>query len=216
MAYATITDIEAEMGMEYDETTTPKQTEIEEWISQAETHIDLRLQTSFTTNTVTNEYHDFQDQQGWIKLDNTPVISVTTVQYNEKGLGETASWVELTDGYENDFLVYEDKGVIRFHSLNKRIPNGKKNLRVTYDWGRSTVPGDITWLTTLLVKERILSTKMNEIRNKSPLDMDIGEISIKHSFSAAQSQVQVAMKEAEDLYGARGKLRVYFDRNNFN
>lgn len=214
MAYTTEVLVEQEMDATYDATSSPNSTMITTWIEEIESKIDLMTQSSFTTITTTDEYHDYTSTQGYIVVRNKPLIAVTTLHYNDRPLGETANWVALTTGHANDFLEYPAQSRIRFHSKNYTIPEGHQVIKATYTWGRASVPKTIQTLATLMVCERILDQKMKKIRKISPVDMSIGQIEIKHSFGAVKAQKDVYMREVKELYGAHGKLRVYLDQWN--
>lgn len=213
MAYTTEVLVEAELGETFDGSSTPKSDDITTWIAQAEIQIDLITQTTFTTRTVTDEYHDY-DGTGWIKYNNSPLISVTSLEYNDKGLGEAVNWVSLTEGYADDFLSYLNNSRVRIHSKTFQIPQGNKNIKSTYIWGRASVPKNIEWLATLIVAERVLGTKMKNLRFISAVDITIGQLSVKHTFASVRSQRQIVEDEIKILYGASGKLRVYLDNWN--
>lgn len=214
MAYTTQALIEAELGEQFDANSTPTSTNITNWISEVEAEIDLVCGTSFTTKTATDEYYDYPENSDYFIVNNKPMIAVTSLYYNSNSLGSTANWVLLTEGYENDFLVYEKQGKVALHSKTYNIPSGNKNIKITYTYGKSAVPATIQKLATLMVCERIINQKMLQIRKKSPLDMTIGELSIRHSRDAIISQKEMFMKEAERLYGNHGKLKTYLDMTN--
>ena len=214
MAYTTEELIEAELCETFTDSTTPTSANIASWITQAEVQIDLMTQTSFTTNTTTTEYFDISGSQNYYITFNKPLISVTSLEFNENALGTTASWVSLTEGYENDFLVYPRNSRIRWHSKTYSLPEGNQNGRTTYVWGRSSVPKNVEWLATLLVAERVLGTKMKNLRFISAVDITIGQLSVKHTFASVRSQRQIVEDEVNRLYGAQGKLRVYIDNWN--
>jgi len=202
------------MGESYDTTSTPTSTMISTWIDEVSAEIDLSTQTSFTVNTTTDEYHDYNSDQNYIILNNSPLIAITTLAYNSQPLGVSATWVSLTSGEANDYLTYLSQARIRIHSDNYSIPSGYKNIKVTYTWGRSTVPKTIQKLATIMVCERILDQKMKQVRKKSPLDMTIGETTIRHSFASVKAQKEVFFEEVKRIYSSHGKLKVYMDKWN--
>lgn len=214
MAYTTETLIEQELGEQFDANSTPNSTAITQWINEAQAEIDLITGTSFTTNTATDEYHDFPENGSVFMTKNRPVVSVTSMAFNENGLGYAANWVSLTEGYQNDYLLYKDTGRILIHSRSHTIPSGNQNIKITYVWGRSAVPATIQKLATLMVVERILDQKMKQVRKKNPLDMTLGEIQIRHSHASVVAQKKNYLEEVKELYAAHGKFKTYLDTFN--
>ena len=211
MTYTNEKLIEQEIGEQYDANSIPNSETISNWIEEVEAEIDLITGTSFTTNTTTDEYHDYTDNQNYFVVKNRPLLSVTSLAYNENGLGESPSWVTLTEGEANDFLVYEDQSRIRIHSNNYSIPYGHKNIKITYTWGMSSVPKTIQKVATLMVVERILDMKVKEFKNKSPMGMTIGEISIMSNYNDIISQKNTYLKDINRIFGNHGTLKVALD-----
>jgi hypothetical protein len=88
----------------------------------------------FIQATYTNELHDGSDLLGSLRsvliLKNGPVQSVASVQY-KTGLNSTPNWTTISpDLYDIDL----DTGLILFDGP---MPQGKRNMRVTYTGGYS-------------------------------------------------------------------------------
>jgi len=96
------------------------------------------------------EYYD-SDGSGELWLKHRPVISITSLQYNEKGPTETPSWVSLTEGPGDDthYLIYPEKGFIYIYS--KIPPAGKRNIKVVYTAGYSATPEPVAHVCKELV-----------------------------------------------------------------
>lgn len=89
--------------------------------------------------TIADEYYD-SDGSGHLWLKYRPILSVTAVAYNEKGLTEAPSWVSLAEGpgVNKHYLVYAERGLIFIY--DKVPPEGKKNIKITYKAGYSSTP----------------------------------------------------------------------------
>ena len=210
MSYTNLSLIVAELGHDINETTLPNSAQVQEWIDEVEAEIDLETGTSFTTNTVTDEYYDYQGGNRLI-LKNKPIISISALAYNENGLGESASWISLTEGYANDYLLYKSPALIKLHSLNYSVPYGNQVIKTSYTWGITDTKYTklVQRIATLMVVERILDMKMAKIRSKSPLDMNIGELSIRHSFASVKTQKEVYWNKLERLIQSLGNIKTY-------
>jgi hypothetical protein len=112
--------------------------------------------------TITDEYHD-SDGSGYLWLKYRPVISVTKLEYNEKALTETASWVELLagPGMGKNYLLYAEKGLI--YVYQEAPGEGYRNIRVTYVAGYTTVPGPVAQACKELVSEWIRKILKNKL-----------------------------------------------------
>jgi hypothetical protein len=212
MAYTTQALIEEELQMKFDANSTPTDSSITSWIAEAQSEIDDTLQRKFTTTTETDEYHDMPRNQNFLLLNNRPVIAISSLSYNSAGLGSTPDWVALTEGFADDYLLYKRNSKVKFHSLNYRIPEGSQIIKVTYTHGEldgGAVPKTIQRLATLIVSERVLDTFMNNIRLKSPLDITLGEITVKHTFSAVAGHKKSYWEKADRLYRSKGTFKAY-------
>lgn len=92
--------------------------------------------------TVTNELYDMRGD-GKLFLRYRPVVSLTTLQYNNAENDAAASWTTLTEGpgLNTNFLLYKESGLIEFYST---IPaTGSQRVRVTYKPGWAAIPADI-------------------------------------------------------------------------
>lgn len=124
--------------------------------TMVEADIDDICQSEFSTSTtITQEYHDVEDfQDDWF-LEKTPVLSVTTLQVNTAEDGTADSWVTLTEA-AYQFEISLDTGRIRLTGKvdDETTPaypeSGIKQMRVTYTYGKTSVPGDIKQLAILM------------------------------------------------------------------
>lgn len=111
-----------------------------------------RLETmcgrSFTNATYTNELHDGSDFYGSVRSilisQNAPISTLTSIEY-KAGTNTTPSWTTFdSDTYDVDY----DAGLIYF---DNPLPQGKRNIRITYDAGWDGFSASISSLWTLNV-----------------------------------------------------------------
>lgn len=88
----------------------------------------------FIYGTFTHELHDGSDLYGsrrsGLILKNGPVDAISSVQY-KTGLNSNPTWVSFT---ADDYTADLEMGVLYF---NNALPEGKRNIRVTYTAGYS-------------------------------------------------------------------------------
>ena len=85
---------------------------------------------------LSNELADFC--YPWISLCHHPVISVSKVEYNSAGYGQTASWATVV---EPDYIVKLPEGLLML--VNKTPAIVENSVRVSYTAGYSSVPSAI-------------------------------------------------------------------------
>lgn len=74
----------------------------------------------------------------WLSLRYFPVLSVSKVEYNSSGYGQTASWVTVV---EPDYMVKLPEGLVML--VNKTPAVIENSVRVSYTAGYSAVPSAI-------------------------------------------------------------------------
>lgn len=209
MAYTTEAKIESYLGESFDSTTTPSTTDITTFISWATSLINDYTGTAFESTAVTDKILDSEGTRRF-KLPHRPIISVTSFYVDENNLGGTSTnWVARTEGRTNtnDFVILGTEGVLYFH--NDVPPWGIQNIKVTYNYGYSTVPADVEKLTTLLVVREILRARLADNAYSSQDDITVGPIRISKSGSGSTVGVDELNKEIEELWIAIGRFRTW-------
>jgi len=119
----------------------------------------------FYTTEYTQEVYDGDDFNRTLRLNNYPVTSWGKIEYNA-GTTTNPNWTEFN---ESDYEKYDDMGYLWFD----RLEPGKRNIRVSYTAGYSTIPYDLELLATKLVA-RIFEKRLSEQKsNESSPDMTI-------------------------------------------
>jgi hypothetical protein len=108
---------------------------------------------------LSNELLDFC--YPWLSLRYFPVLSVSKVEYNSSGYGQTASWVTIV---EPDYIVKLPEGLAML--VNKTPAVLENSVRVSYTAGYSAVPSAIKQVAIQLCCNAlhvILQRKINPI-----------------------------------------------------
>ena len=138
--------------------------QVEKMIDRITSEIDNLTNSSFKSNTATNEYHDGKGTRGdEYFLKKGPVISITslsTTQNDEDTDSASITWDSLTE--DDDFFVDYDTGKISITDSSYN-PDGRNRFKVTYTWGRSSVPKTIKRLATLMTIREL--GKLNAIKS---------------------------------------------------
>lgn len=212
-------------------------------VQRAEGLIDLRTDTSFKVNTVTQEifalnrystevspemldiHQPFPQRtdrwgytQNMVHLNNTPVISITTLEKNTAGPSAADSWTELDQqsGSGGDYiLMNSDTGRVDFVSNYPTL--GERSLRLTYTWGHDPDSTDrrilarirvVQRLTILLAAKTVLSRKSSGSVFDSARDIKIGTIEIRGAGTSTSKHVSDMKVEEDELWNALGDLGV--------
>jgi len=133
--------------------------------------IDQKTNTSFRTNTIpvtAYEYHDGRELCDSYFLKHRPIIGVTELSTTQTKPHTTATWDALTEGRDNDFLIYKDLGMIKIIDDAKIPPEYPQSLRIAYVWGRSVVPSDIVNLAVMMVSRQL-------IKSEAAKDITVGD-----------------------------------------
>ncbi len=198
--YTTVAKVASLLGETLDGTTTPSESQVEDFISWAEAEIDLVTGTSYSEQTATNELYDYDKYSVFVKepqvqqigrvdhiyapiknvfkLNNGPIISMTKLETN-KGTNESPNWETLTEG--TDYILYKDANTVAFLRSNALPIEDWQGIRATYTYGHSTVPSNINKLATLMVAKETLKVKQNSSSFNSMDSISIETISITKS-----------------------------------
>lgn len=215
-------------------------------IQRAEGIIDLKTNTSFKSNTATDETHtvhrwnieaspDSLDTLGTgtplradsftgglanrVKVDNTPIIAVSSLSVNSAAGSEADSWgTALTQqtGSSGSFLVEDkDAGIIDFLSSFPRL--GKRSWKTTYTWGHDPTSTDrkiiariktVERLSTLLAAKAIITTKSTGTMFDSIRDVRIGTIELRGGGATVKAFLTSVDIELASLWNILGDLGV--------
>ena len=217
MTYTTTDNVSNELGgFIINASSTPSSSVVSGWITKTEALIDERTGMSWNVNTVTEEIYDY-DGSGLLRLNHAPIISITTLEKEVNGLNATSeSWVELSEGRTSsyDFIVYSDEGEIEFHGT-KTPKSGIQNIKVSYTWGSSSVPSQITRLATLMVAKRVTDSVMNNSATNEGGSLSVGTISISDPSKFGENHRNQMSNEINELFKTIGQFKTYRLNRNY-
>jgi len=125
-----------------------------------ENQIDEELNSKFDSNSGNyysqTEYLDTNEKSDVYFLNKTPVISITSLQTTQSSENSapdisTGSWNTLTNG--TNFKVDLDTGRVFVITEQYKPITRRNGLYVSYKYGRTSVPSEITRLTLLMTME---------------------------------------------------------------
>ena len=134
-------------------TSDPTTAEFTDWIEMAQDYIDKATGHSWTTLTITDEYHDcnylwtgFYQRELPVRLNHRSVKTFNhSVSNDHIDVWDGTNWVnyaaDYTEGRANDFWVDYTNGIIYF--CNHKPWYMERGVKVTYRYGESSVPSDI-------------------------------------------------------------------------
>lgn len=146
--YTTVLDIEILLQQDIDDTTTPSMQEVVRLIKKKEALIDNLCDTAWREKTVTEEFHYQRENpvgSWWIyfNLKKTPVRELTALKIRNWGF----QWIDYF-ARENTWALDENSlRINRFFTMGLRW----RSLKISYTYGETEVPEDISELCAKLV-----------------------------------------------------------------
>jgi len=178
MSYTTPELIQAELRADtaFGSATTPSLASVNTWIEQTDSYIDGIANKVYAVSSYTDTFHNGGELLLFLK--NTPLVSVTSVEYNNSIVGVAPNWVTLTE-YTN-YSFDADKGVIILVAGSFTVAPGYNKYRVTYNSGYTVLPKNVEMLATKLVTSRVLSGIISQNVNERNAggSISVGDISI--------------------------------------
>jgi hypothetical protein len=134
---------------------------IQQMISSSDSLIDTETGRSFSQNTANIEYLNVEESQRVFFLKNYPVITLSSVEVNTEVQTSAPNWSASASGLGNDYIANSEDLVIGRIRFIDNFPNqGEDNLKVTYDYGYSTVPPLAQELSTLLTLRQMANSSV--------------------------------------------------------
>ena len=123
------------------------------------------------------EYHDVRHStQSDYFTDFIPINSVTTFQKNNNGEGQSPDWETLTES-DNDIAIDKNTGRIKIIDSGELPEVGARHVRITYTFGRSSVPQDIKELAIMMTGRKMVQAAFIKSRILKLDDTTTGDIS---------------------------------------
>jgi hypothetical protein len=230
--YATVTDVLEELG---DKTTSDISAHrVVKAIQRAESEIEEQTSSAWRSVTVTNEIYDWNFDTSYksneqlntinsitrtdywniayndtIKLNHSPIVSITTLSRNSAGENAADTWTALTEqtGSSGDFIKYSDEGLVKFMTNIPRF--GKRSIRITYIYGHTTVPMVVNRLTILLAIKGIMGSKYADSEFGSQKTISVDGLTVQASgFSGGGgSYMNMLNKEIQECWDRVGNFK---------
>jgi len=171
--------------------TTPTDTQVDDFINAAEDEIDRATRHAWRTVTVTDEFYDIPPDYGVSsRYSSDPGIPIHLRHREGKTLASGSGdklevwdgavyvqWLTtMTEGRADDFWLDNEQGVLYLKTIWSSF-FWKKGLRLTYRFGDATVPADIRDATAMLAAIKVLqnddlSQNLNETGDPTRLSFD--------------------------------------------
>ena len=197
MAYTTVANVEAYLRTTFDGTTAPTDTTVSEWVADVDSEVDNLLGTSFSSQTAT-QYWDVGTATNKFLVDNYPLISITSIEYNN-GSEFNESWVAFDNYRKNGDFIITDKTI---------GPHKNVAVKAVYEWGYTTVPAEVKHLATLLVVKKIVNS--DDVANSGTESLSIGSLSI--TSNVGMSRLVNLDKDIDNIVKRVGKKRSLLKR----
>ena len=204
VTYCTVEDVSDFLRVPITATTTPNTTQVEKLINRKEAEIERRIGHAWTTRTITDEVHDLPlvYSFGWgtpiflhhrmIKdLDGSAGDKIEIWQGSQDTYSDILgnnSWYNIEGVYGKLFL----RGFI-FSILRKH------RVRVTYRYGDTVVPGDITDAVIKMVAIEIINTGFR----MDKLPMGGNGISMQSSTAKWQEDIDRTISDRMEVFVCR-------------
>ena len=128
-------------GTDFTSSTVPAQATVEQYIMEAQSHIDMQSRKSWRPNYVANEYHGFN--LNGFHLDKPDPYKILALQ-----IWNGQSWDTKTQGRTNDYFLVPDTGMIQFSRYFLLPARFTSYNAPVWRWGGGefTMPVKVTYL----------------------------------------------------------------------
>lgn len=189
--------------------TTPTSTIVESYINYAESEIERLTGTAYQAVTATDEIHRLRYRTRrrrplrppYVQLDKRPVRDFTeSTDYLYVWNG--SSWVDWiankTEGRGDDYWVDYQEGTIHFIRGFPIVTRGD-NIKVTYRYGTTSVPGWVEELATMMAALRVLEADSGVTVSNQGGGGDTVQLSTQDSrINNLREEIKRRLDEAKD------------------
>lgn len=164
--YTTANNAKVRMISMFSNRSHPTKTTVEQFINEAEDHIDDQTHHGWRAKTITDEYHDIKARYvTWtgipIKLRHRSIRTFDTNEGDKLEIWNGNEWLDWiankTEGRSNEFWINQSQGMLYIRMWY--IPFRLDAIRITYRYGESTIPNDIKRCATLMAAADVLDTE---------------------------------------------------------
>jgi hypothetical protein len=227
MVYTTIALVASYLQTTIDGSSTPSSTEVQEWIDEVEDEINHITKQQFEEITVTNQVLSANSDTSRMSAnqhDRTPswelpagndeiilpeqnITSLDVFEVNLSPDGVTPDWSALDIGDDGDVKLIGNR--VSFLTSNFVIRPQKVSVRVSYKYGRTSVPKFVQKLATRMVAlQYIQSGLANEVSGGGG-SIRVGDIQITEPGRFSQEFVMQTQKDVEWYLNKLGTHNVY-------
>jgi len=195
--YISVQDMENEFQLGVlSESTDPKLSVVEKWITLSENEIDDEVKFIFNEHTKSNELLEVDQRGNIFLLHDYPLLKVTSISLNSAGEWGTPVWASIGSEVSDFRILNKDIGQIK----TKQTFNFDSMLRATYVAGYKTIPGKIIELCTKLFEKRKLLNDMGFGATDTEA-VSIASIKIKDKMnSSLKYKTEILDKEISRLF----------------
>lgn len=201
--YCTLAQVAAELN---GSSTEASDATITEWIQQESESINDKTKKTWASDTF-DIYLDY-DGKNDIRIPLFPVLTITSFTYNDASLWQTPDWKSLTEGYDEDFLLYSKEGILSLNGY-QIIPTGNKRLHITGTYGYSETPLNIVKLCAKKVALRAIGGVLNGQGTSQGGSISIGSISISDPTTFSTQNISRLDNEINSMYPEIGTFKSY-------
>lgn len=174
MTYATLNNILAIADLSSGDLSALQQTLI---ITHADQLLKTILSCDFSSNSASNLlYHSsqfFDNRILQLAPEYCPILTLSKVEVET---GESGSFETKTEGWDHDYVVFESLGRIEFtYRLDSK---GHNNVRLTFTYGASATPSDISVLADYIGAIILLGWKSRGFKKKEVVSYSSGGLSL--------------------------------------
>ena len=174
-------DVDSENGIDMLQLTRIGQGVEQEIDSMTNTKFDNNSGSFYSPSAVEGgespEYHDVRyAAQSLYFTKFIPINSVTTFEKNNNGEGQTTDFETLTEA-ANQITIDKITGRIKIIDSGELPEVGARHVRITYTFGRSTVPQDIKELAIMMTGRKMVQAAFMKSRILKLDDTTTGDIS---------------------------------------
>lgn len=209
--YTILKNVQEELRLttSFGSNTVPKSTTVTRWIQEESADIELRSNAIFGSNLESSVYFDY-DGSGVFRFPDADIISITGFEFNVNARGLVPSWITLEEGFDKNFIVYDDEAEVHFvggeNATYKVMPtSGQQKFRVTYSRGQESTPLSVQKLCTLLVAKRTIQSLSNSQSNSEGGTIQVGTIRVTEPGNYSISYLKSLDAEIDKLWDYIGK-----------
>lgn len=225
-SYTSVDLVEAYLGIEISNTSTPKTSTVETYISWVSDEIDHRTKNKYALTEVTEiidlntdtmstsanvsdgtPSYDLPYIMDIIQLQNKSVQEIKNVYFNEAHESETPIWTEKTVGWGGQAVLLNDSLNLIDPADSPRV--GKAAIKVIYTYGKQVVPGFVEKLATRMVALEIMSGQQSNALTQGTGKIRVGDIEIDDPGAFSSTFIKQTQEQIDTYMAFLGTQNYY-------